>query len=120
MVRVLAVADEVVDSLTLGVGIDGKPDLILGAGDLPFDYLDALISLCDAPCVYVPGNHDPDLSGFRQSRSGWTRAGLPARDPGPLGALNADGRTVEAAGLCIRDQPRDASRPTPLRRYPGP
>ena len=101
MVRVLAVADEVVDSLTLGVGIDGKPDLILGAGDLPFDYLDALISLCDAPCVYVPGNHDPDLSGYRHSRSGWTRAGLPARDPGPLGALNADGRTVEAAGLCI-------------------
>ncbi|GAB39200.1 metallophosphoesterase family protein [Gordonia sputi] len=101
MVRVLAVADEVVDSLTFGVGIEGKPDLILGAGDLPFDYLDSLMMLCDAPCVFVPGNHDPDLSGYRQSRTGWVRAGLPARDPGPLGAINADGRTVEAAGLRI-------------------
>lgn len=55
MVRVLAVADEVVDSLTFGVGIEGKPDLILGAGDLPFDYLDSLMMLCDAPCVFRSG-----------------------------------------------------------------
>ncbi|UAK38532.1 metallophosphoesterase [Gordonia bronchialis] len=101
MVRVLAVADEVVESLTFGVGVDARPDVILGAGDLPFDYLETLSTLCDAPCVFVPGNHDRDLHGFRQGRTGWTRAGLPTTDPGPGGALNVDGRTVTVAGLRI-------------------
>jgi Icc-related predicted phosphoesterase len=101
MVRVLAVADEVVDSLTFGVGIESRPDLILGAGDLPFEYLEILSSLCDSPCVFVPGNHDRDLRGYRRGRTGWTRAGLPVEDPGPCGAVNADGRTVSVAGLRI-------------------
>lgn len=94
-------ADEVVESLTYGVGIDGRPDVILGAGDLPFDYLEVLAGLCDAPCVFVPGNHDRDLHGYRRGRSGWMRAGLPADDPGPRGAINADARTVTVAGLRI-------------------
>lgn len=94
-------ADEVVESLTYGVGIEGRPDLILGAGDLPFDYLEVLSSLCDAPCVFVPGNHDRDLRGYREGRVGWTRSGLPVADPGPRGAINADGRTVTVAGLQI-------------------
>lgn len=97
----LAVADEVVDSLTYGVGIEEKPDLILGAGDLPFSYLEILSTLCDAPCVFVPGNHDADLHGYRRGRTGWTRNGLPTDDPGPAGAINADGRTVRVAGLTI-------------------
>ncbi|MGV9713461.1 metallophosphoesterase family protein [Gordonia sp. NPDC003424] len=101
MVRVLAVADEVVESLTYGVGLGGRPDLILGAGDLPFDYLEVLSTLCDAPCVFVPGNHDRDLRGYRNGHGGWTQAGLPVDDPGPRGAINADRRTVTVAGLRI-------------------
>ncbi|MGW0039667.1 metallophosphoesterase family protein [Gordonia sp. NPDC003376] len=101
MVNVLAVADEVVDSLTLGRGPAGRPDLVLGAGDLPFDYLETLSTVFDAPCVFVPGNHDRDLSGYRRGRTGWTRAGMPATSPGPAGAVNADGRTVSVAGLRI-------------------
>ncbi len=101
VVNILAVADEVVESLTFGVGIETKPDLILGAGDLPYKYLDVLSSLCDAPCVFVPGNHDGDLRGYRPSRAGWTRAGLPTSYPGPECAVNADGRTVTAAGVRI-------------------
>ncbi|GAC70777.1 metallophosphoesterase family protein [Gordonia soli] len=101
MVRILAVADEVVESLTFGVGIEARPDLIIGAGDLPFDYLEVLATLCDAPCVFVPGNHDRDLSGYRRGRAGWTRAGLPVADPGPGGAVNADARTVTVAGVRI-------------------
>ncbi|MGV9824550.1 metallophosphoesterase family protein [Gordonia sp. NPDC003429] len=101
MVLVLAVADEVVDTLAFGIGIEGRPELILGAGDLPFDYLETLAELYDAPCVYVPGNHDRDLRGYRRGRTGWTMAGLPAGDPGPRGAINADARTVTVAGLRI-------------------
>ncbi len=97
MVRVLAV----VDVLTCGLVEELAPDLILGAGDLPFDYLETLSTRSGAPCVVVPGNHDRDLEGFHRSRSGWVRAGLPAADPGPRGAVNADGRVVTVAGLRI-------------------
>jgi len=101
VVRVLAVSDEVVDSLQHGVADELAPDLIIAAGDLPFDYLEKLMIRFEAPCVFVPGNHDRDLSGFKRTRSGWTRAGLPTTDPGPPGAVNADGRIVTVAGLRI-------------------
>jgi Icc-related predicted phosphoesterase len=35
-----------------------KPDLLIGCGDLPFYYLDFLISALDTHMVYVRGNHD--------------------------------------------------------------
>jgi hypothetical protein len=54
----------------------------------------------DVPLVFVPGNHDPDVSGYRSSRAGLTlKAGLPARPPWPDGAVNADGRIIDVAGL---------------------
>lgn len=100
MVRVLTVSDEPVEALWCG-----RPnfdvDLILGAGDLPFDYLEHLTDLFDAPCVFVPGNHDPDLSGYSKGKAGWMRAGLPTTWPGPEGGINADGRVVSVAGLRI-------------------
>ena len=78
------------------------PSLILGCGDLPFEYLGRLMNALDVPLVFVPGNHDPDLSGYRVSRAGLTlRAGLPARPPWPDGAVSADGRVVDVAGLRI-------------------
>jgi Calcineurin-like phosphoesterase len=116
-VSVLAVSDEVDDALLAdtsrlgGAGGPGRPggpggpmtvELILACGDLPFEYLDALMNALDVPLVFVPGNHDPDLSGYRVSRAGLTlRAGLPARPPWPDGAVNADGRIVDAAGLRV-------------------
>jgi hypothetical protein len=52
--------------------------------------------------VFVPGNHDPDLSGYRYSRGGLTlHSGLPAQAPWPDGAVNADGRIVDVAGLRV-------------------
>ncbi|HEX9064263.1 MAG TPA: metallophosphoesterase [Streptosporangiaceae bacterium] len=101
-VRVLAVADEVDEGLAAGVSGRRSADLILACGDLPAEYLTALMNATDAPLVFVPGNHDPDLSGYRQTRAGLiTRAGFPARVPWPLGAVSADGAVVDAAGLRI-------------------
>lgn len=114
MVRILAVADEVVESLPLGLGfgtsgtaeaagssLDGPPELILGAGDLPFRYLEQLAARFEVPCVFVPGNHDRSLDGYRRGRTGWTKDSMPVEDPGPRGAVNADGRTVRVGGIQI-------------------
>ena len=102
MVRVLAVSDVVEEGLRADIGPVRGADLILGCGDLPFEYLGYLMNALDVPLVFVPGNHDPDLSGYRVSRAGLTlRAGLPARAPWPDGAVSADGRVVDVAGLRI-------------------
>jgi len=100
VVRVLAVSDEVDDALSADPTAVRGAQLILACGDLPFDYLGSLMNALDVPLVFVPGNHDPDVSGYRLSRAGLTlRAGLPARPPWPDGAVNADARVVDLAGL---------------------
>ncbi|MGI5502827.1 metallophosphoesterase family protein [Lentzea sp. CA-135723] len=102
MVRVLVVADEVVEALwTDQVHAHGDVDLVLAAGDLPFDYLEHLANALDKPLVFVPGNHDADLSGYANVRGLWTKAGVPVRWPGPAGAVNADERVIDVAGLRI-------------------
>jgi hypothetical protein len=98
--RALVVADEVEERLWT-CGVRAEVDLVLGAGDLPFDYLGYLADAVDRPCVFVPGNHDPDLSGFTRSGGLWVRAGFPQTWPGPPGGINADGRVVDVAGLRI-------------------
>jgi hypothetical protein len=82
MVRVLAVADEEipgVESRTRDLSVD----LIVAAGDLPWPYLESLVSLIDVPAAYVPGNHDP--------RTG----------PGPRGWVDLDGQVRTVGGLRI-------------------
>jgi uncharacterized protein len=37
-------------------------DLLLGCGDLPYHYLENLVSFLNVPLFYVPGNHDPNYS----------------------------------------------------------
>ncbi|MGF7234485.1 MAG: metallophosphoesterase family protein [Frankia sp.] len=100
--RILAISDEVVPTVwSLGVR-RLEPDVVLSAGDLPFDYLEYLVSTLNVPLAFVPGNHDRDLSGITVSRVGMAlRAGLPAREPGPAGALNVDGRCVDLGDLRV-------------------
>jgi Icc-related predicted phosphoesterase len=101
-IRVLAVSDEVDEALAADPGPARTAELIVACGDLPFDYLDTLMNALDIPLVFVPGNHDPDLSGYRSSRAGLTlRAGLPVRAPWPDGSVNADGRVIDVAGLRV-------------------
>ena len=98
----LAVSDEVDEGLYADLGPVRAAELIVACGDLPFEYLGYLMNGLDVPLVFVPGNHDPELSDYRNSRGGLTlRAGLPARAPWPDGAVNADGRIVDVAGLRV-------------------
>ena len=59
MKRILAIADEVDDAMYTDKLARLRPDLVLSCGDLPFDYLEFIVSRLDVPLVYVPGNHDP-------------------------------------------------------------
>jgi Icc-related predicted phosphoesterase len=60
-VKILAVSDEVIERLysLCTNGHFKEIKLILGCGDLPFVYLENLVSLLNVPLLYVPGNHDP-------------------------------------------------------------
>ena len=85
-VRLLAVSDEVESQLLdeRTAEAKGRIDLVLGCGDLPADYLDALCTVYGAPLLFVRGNHDPPK---RQGDY-------------PLGA-DIDGRVVMEKGLAI-------------------
>lgn len=85
MVRVLAVADEEVPTMRSRAA-DLRVDLVLAAGDLPWDYLESLVSLVDAPAAFVPGNHDP-----RTTRT----------LPGPRGFVDVDGGVADVGGLRV-------------------
>ena len=95
MVRVLAVADEEISGVESRTR-DLSVDLVLAAGDLPWSYLESLVSLLDAPAAFVPGNHDPSTAGGK----------------GPRGLIDADGRVLTVGGLriaglggCVRYNP---------------
>ena len=113
MVRVLVIADEEAPDLHHQVLRAMTPDLVLSAGDLAWHYVEYVVSSVDAPAVFVPGNHDPSIERARLGRNGtYTADGLPCDGPRPHGAVNADGRVVEAAGLriaglggCVRYKP---------------
>lgn len=58
--QVLTVADEVVPavySLSIKERFP-KVKLVLGCGDLPYYYLEFIVTMLSVPCLYVRGNHD--------------------------------------------------------------
>ncbi len=99
MPKALVVADEVDERLWTDAVRGCSVDLVVGAGDLPYDYLAFLASALDVPCVFVPGNHDPDLSGYTRYGGLSMKDGFPTVWPGPAGGINADGRIVDISGL---------------------
>ena len=72
--------------------------MVLGCGDLPFDYLEYLVSRLDVPLLYVPGNHDPSLN---PADTTWMPLRAEPPVPGPPGCINVDGRVAEAHGYRI-------------------
>jgi Icc-related predicted phosphoesterase len=59
--KILAVSDMIVERLHSMQVSARFPDVqvILGCGDLPYDYLEFLVTAMNVPLLYVPGNHDP-------------------------------------------------------------
>jgi len=60
-VKILAVSDEIVNRIyTLtSSGHFQDVELIIGCGDMPYEYLEYLVTVLNVPMFYVPGNHDP-------------------------------------------------------------
>ena len=105
MTRLLAVADEVDRELYDPQIKELDVDLVVSCGDLPFDYLEFILTTLSVPLIFVPGNHDPELRGrpldgevIGLMKTGFKRS-WETEPPGPPGGINADGRIVDEAGV---------------------
>ncbi len=87
--KILAVSDEIIDRLYSTSVRETYPDvgLILGCGDLPYSYLEFLVTIYNIPMYYVPGNHDPEFGSQARSRA--------------EGGTNLDGMVVHTKGLVL-------------------
>jgi Icc-related predicted phosphoesterase len=63
-VNILALSDRVEERLYSLISAKHfeNIDLVLGCGDMPYDYLENMLTLLNAPLYYVPGNHDPEYN----------------------------------------------------------
>jgi len=63
--KILAISDEVVERLysLCNNGHFNDIELIIGCGDLPYPYLENIVTFLNVPLLYVPGNHDPKYNG---------------------------------------------------------
>ncbi|MEI6289197.1 MAG: metallophosphoesterase [Chloroflexota bacterium] len=87
--KILAVSDEMIDRLYHPAVKSNYPDvrMIVGCGDLPYNYLEFLVTVFNVPLYYVPGNHDPEFLRSENSRA--------------EGGLNLDGRVIKDKGIVI-------------------
>src|SRR4029077_800615 len=75
-----------------------RPDLVVSCGDLPFDYLEYLVTSLSVPLVYVPGIHDPNV---RPLDTTFVALDHRVAIPGPEGCDNVDGRVMQVQGLRV-------------------
>ncbi len=91
--KVLAVSDRVLDRLYNSKVREryAGVELLIGCGDLPYYYLDFLVSALDVPLVYVLGNHDggPQYTSDNRQLTGVS------------GGTNIHGQVVTRSGLLI-------------------
>jgi predicted phosphodiesterase len=75
-----------------------RPDFVVSCGDLPFDYLEYLVTSLNVPLLYVPGNHDPSV---KSADTTFVPLDHLVPIPGPEGCDNVDGRIMEVHGLRV-------------------
>lgn len=85
--KILAISDRVDPDLR-GPGLEVRAsgvDVILSCGDLPFAYLEYLVTFLGVPLFYVRGNHDPPEDSGKS----------------PRGCIPLDGRIQEFGGFSL-------------------
>jgi Icc-related predicted phosphoesterase len=65
-------------------------DAVVACGDLPFDYLEYIVTVLNVPLLYVLGNHDPETGAVMQE-------GKVQQPPG--GCTPLDGRIESVNGV---------------------
>ncbi len=86
-VKILCISDRV-EPMLHGPGLNSYAkgvEAVISCGDLPFDYLEYVVTFLGAPVYYVLGNHDPAPDG-------------PER---PEGCTPLDGRVVSADDVVL-------------------
>lgn len=111
--KILAISDQVIERMYTLAATEHLNDvkLILGCGDLPYTYLEYLLTILSTPLYYVPGNHDPDFN---------------AKDPHSrveggsnldLKLVNHQGILIGGFGGCVRYRPDGANQYTQAEAY---
>ncbi len=92
--RVLAISDEVEPILYSGAIRErvGEVDLIISCGDLPFYYIEYIVSMLNQPTYYVFGNHGREVE---------YQGGDWQKKTEPQGADNLHMRTAKAGALLL-------------------
>ena len=89
--RSLIISDEVLPQL-YGPSLKrfvGDIDLIISCGDLPFYYIEFIISTLNKPAYYVFGNHGREMQVHMGKDDAWQT------QDAPMGALNLHCRTAK-------------------------
>ena len=91
--KTLFVSDKVVERLYSPTIAQRFKDveLIVGCGDLPYYYLEYILSMLNVPLVYVHGNHDPEEEYLSDGTA----------IKGPCGGINLHSRTHKENGLLL-------------------
>lgn len=91
--RILTISDKIVPSLySAGIRSQiGEVDLILSCGDLPYYYIDYIVSMLDKPAYFVYGNH-------AHAAEYWSNNTVMSA---PGGAINLHGRFFCEQGLLL-------------------
>ena len=78
--RVLVISDKVEPVLYGPTILDrvGTVDLILSCGDLPFYYIEFIISMVNKPAYYVFGNHGREFEYQGGKGDSWNQQHAPA------------------------------------------
>lgn len=90
--KILAISDQVVESIYSSRIRErfGDVDMVIACGDLPYSYLEYIVTMLDVPCFFVHGNHD---------QPEYTSGGETLTRPG--GWLNLDGQTARVKGVLL-------------------
>ena len=91
--KLLAISDKVVELIYSPCLVEKfrDVDMVLSCGDLPYYYLEYIVSSLNVPLLYVHGNHDPAVEYW----SGGYEA------TGPSGCSNIHGQLVREKGLLV-------------------
>lgn len=111
--KILAVSDQIVERMYALVASHhfDDIDLIFGCGDLPYEYLEYIVTLTNKPLFYVPGNHDPKYN--KNSKRAYAEGGNNI----DLRVVQVNGLTIAGVGGSIRYRPDGVNQYTQREMY---